>query len=96
MLANRCYTFTTNLAFPITDPFDELLLGPTFGIKKVLQEAGLTLGDIGVIEFHEGKWRHVNVLVTLGLLINPFQHACSLCRPGFGQPDSPRLGQVRH
>jgi len=35
------------------DPFDELLLGPTFATDKVLKSMGLTLGDMGVVEFHE-------------------------------------------
>eukprot|EP01033_Poteriospumella_lacustris_P006770 gene6770-4884_t len=35
------------------DPFEELLLGPTFATKKCLDSLGLTLKDIGVIEFHE-------------------------------------------
>jgi acetyl-CoA acyltransferase len=35
------------------DPFEELLLGPTFGTKKVLDAMNLQLSDIGVIEFHE-------------------------------------------
>ena len=35
------------------DPFEELLLGPTFATSRVLQELNLTLSDIGVIEFHE-------------------------------------------
>lgn len=35
------------------DPFDELLLGPTFATSRVLQQMNLSLADIGVIEFHE-------------------------------------------
>jgi acetyl-CoA acyltransferase len=35
------------------DPFEELLLGPTFATHKVMQKMGLSLSDIGVIEFHE-------------------------------------------
>ena len=35
------------------DPFEELLLGPTFAIHKVMRSMNLTLADIGVIEFHE-------------------------------------------
>jgi len=35
------------------DPFDELLLGPTFAVDKVLKQMKLTLNDMGVIEFHE-------------------------------------------
>ncbi len=40
-------------AYVGVDPFEELLLGPTFATSKVLQNLGLTLNDIGVIEFHE-------------------------------------------
>lgn len=35
------------------DPFEELLLGPTFATSKVLQKMNLTLKDMGVVEFHE-------------------------------------------
>lgn len=35
------------------DPFEELLLGPTFATQKVLKAMNLQLSDIGVIEFHE-------------------------------------------
>ncbi len=34
------------------DPLEELLLGPALAIPKVLQRAGLTLGDMDVIELH--------------------------------------------
>lgn len=36
-----------------SDPFEELLLGPTYAIHKVLKQANLTLADMGVIEIHE-------------------------------------------
>ena len=35
------------------DPFEELLLGPTFACLNVLNQLKLQLSDIGVIEFHE-------------------------------------------
>ena len=35
------------------DPGAELLLGPAYAIPKLLDRAGLTLGDIDVIELHE-------------------------------------------
>ncbi len=35
------------------NPDGELLLGPAYAIPHVLDECGLTLGDIDVIEFHE-------------------------------------------
>mmetsp|Transcript_15382 Transcript_15382/g.49397 ORF Transcript_15382/g.49397 Transcript_15382/m.49397 type:complete len:444 (+) Transcript_15382:36-1367(+) len=40
-------------AFVACDPFEELLLGPTYGASKVLRMANLSLKDIDVIEFHE-------------------------------------------
>lgn len=40
-------------AYVGVDPFEELLLGPTFATSKVLQNLNLSLNDIGVIEFHE-------------------------------------------
>uniref|UniRef100_A0A7S3M7M8 acetyl-CoA C-acyltransferase n=1 Tax=Spumella elongata TaxID=89044 RepID=A0A7S3M7M8_9STRA len=40
-------------AYVGVDPFEELLLGPTFATAKVLQHMKLSLNDIGVIEFHE-------------------------------------------
>lgn len=35
------------------DPVDQLLLGPAYGIPKVLEKAGLQLNDIDVWEIHE-------------------------------------------
>jgi len=39
--------------FVSCDPFEELLLGPTYASTKVLGKAGLTLKDMDVVEFHE-------------------------------------------
>lgn len=35
------------------DPVEELLLGPAFAIPQLLEAAGITLQDVGVIELHE-------------------------------------------
>lgn len=35
------------------DPIDELLLGPAYGIPKILQKAGLKMNDIDTWEIHE-------------------------------------------
>ena len=45
--ALRTYTYVAQ------DPKTELLLGPAYAIPEVLDEAGLTLDDIDVIELHE-------------------------------------------
>jgi len=43
----RAYTYVSQ------DPKDQLLLGPTYATPKVLEQAGLTLKDIDVLEYHE-------------------------------------------
>jgi acetyl-CoA acyltransferase len=45
--ALRDYTYVSQ------DPGTELLLGPAYAIPQVLDDAGLTLADIDVIELHE-------------------------------------------
>lgn len=35
------------------DPIDELLLGPAYGIPRILKKAGLKLSDIDTWEVHE-------------------------------------------
>jgi acetyl-CoA acyltransferase len=40
-------------AFVSMDPMDELLLGPAFAIPKALEQAGITLDQLDVIELHE-------------------------------------------
>ncbi|CAM9352017.1 unnamed protein product [Chrysoparadoxa australica] len=39
--------------FVAVDPFEDLLLGPTFAVDRVLKESGLTMQDIDVFEIHE-------------------------------------------
>jgi len=39
--------------FAAVDPFEEMLLGPSYGISKVLKKQGLDLKDMDVIEMHE-------------------------------------------
>lgn len=45
--------YIRNWTFAAVDPFEQLLLGPTFAASKVLLDAGLSLSDVDVIEFHE-------------------------------------------
>jgi len=40
-------------AYSAVDPFEDLLLGPTYATAQVLQQTGLGIKDIGVVEFHE-------------------------------------------
>jgi acetyl-CoA acyltransferase len=46
-------SYIRHWTYVAVDPFEELLLGPTYATHKVLKAAGLKLSDIGVIEMHE-------------------------------------------
>ncbi|GMH82741.1 hypothetical protein TL16_g09364 [Triparma laevis f. inornata] len=46
-------SYIRDWAFVACDPFEELLLGPTYGAKKCLDSMNLTMDDIGVFEIHE-------------------------------------------
>lgn len=39
--------------FAAVDPFEEMLLGPTYAASKVLDAAGISLEEVDVVEFHE-------------------------------------------
>ncbi len=39
--------------YAAVDPFEDLLLGPTYATNRLLKQAGLTMKDIDVVEFHE-------------------------------------------
>ncbi|CAH0376214.1 unnamed protein product [Pelagomonas calceolata] len=45
--------YLNNWTFAAVDPFEEMLLGPTYATAKVLDMAGVSLDDIDVVEFHE-------------------------------------------
>ena len=46
-------SFLKAWAFVSVDPFEEMLLGPAYGIAKLLRENNLTIADVGVWEIHE-------------------------------------------
>ena len=45
--------YLRNWTFAAVDPFEELLLGPTYAVSKVLGDAKLDLDQIDVVEMHE-------------------------------------------
>ncbi|KYQ50195.1 Trifunctional enzyme subunit beta, mitochondrial [Trachymyrmex zeteki] len=45
--------YLRNFTYVSQDPVDQLLLGPSYAIPKVLDKAKLTMKDIGVWEIHE-------------------------------------------
>jgi acetyl-CoA acyltransferase len=52
-LGIRPIGFIRSYAYAALDPFDQLLQGPVFATPIALDRAGLSLGDIDVIEMHE-------------------------------------------
>jgi acetyl-CoA acyltransferase len=46
-------SYLRSWSFVAVDPFEELLLGPTYATHKVLKDMKLKLSDIGVVEIHE-------------------------------------------
>lgn len=45
--------YLREFAYVSTDPKDQLLLGPTYAVPKVLEQSGLKMSDIDVFEIHE-------------------------------------------
>ncbi|XP_022125472.1 trifunctional enzyme subunit beta, mitochondrial [Pieris rapae] len=45
--------YLRDFTYVAQDPVDQLLLGPAYGIPKILEKSGLQLGDIDTWEIHE-------------------------------------------
>jgi acetyl-CoA acyltransferase len=54
-LGMKPWAYVRDWSFRSCDPWEELLLGPTYCISDILQRNNLTLEDIGVLEIHEGE-----------------------------------------
>eukprot|EP00730_Choanoeca_flexa_P017527 TRINITY_DN8454_c0_g2_i3.p1 TRINITY_DN8454_c0_g2~~TRINITY_DN8454_c0_g2_i3.p1 ORF type:complete len:458 (+),score=123.33 TRINITY_DN8454_c0_g2_i3:221-1594(+) len=52
-LGYKPLAYLSQFCFVAQDPKEQLLLGPAYATEKVLRQAGLTLKDIDVFEFHE-------------------------------------------
>jgi len=52
-LGYRPKAYLRGWIYSAVDPFEELLLGPTFATSRLLARLNLSLADIGVVEFHE-------------------------------------------
>jgi acetyl-CoA acetyltransferase family protein len=52
-LGLRPKAYIRSYVFSAQNVWDELLLGPTFSIAKLLKKTGLELAEIGVLEIHE-------------------------------------------
>ena len=52
-LGYRALGYVRAYAFQGVDPFDQLLIGPAYTTATALDKAGLTLGDIDLIDLHE-------------------------------------------
>lgn len=61
-LGLRPKAYLRDFLYVSQDPIDQLLLGPAYGIPKLLKKAGLTLKDIDSWEIHEAFAVSSNVL----------------------------------
>ena len=52
-LGYKPMSYIRDWAFVACDPFEELLLGPTYGAEKCLRSMNLQMSDVGVFEIHE-------------------------------------------
>lgn len=45
--------YVKDFVFSAVDPFEEMLLGPTYAVSKLLAKNNLSLSDVDVVEMHE-------------------------------------------
>jgi acetyl-CoA acyltransferase len=78
--------------FVALDPKDQLLLGPAYGIARLLKRAGLTADDIDVWEIHEAFAGQVmdRKLSSLNLKKIYFINSAIFCRK-FGNKKSSKI-----
>ena len=53
-LGFKPWAYVRDWSFRSCDPWEELLLGPTYCTHDILQRNNMTLSDMGVLEIHEG------------------------------------------
>lgn len=83
-LGHTPMAFIRSYAYAALDPGEQLLMGPVLAAPVALQRAGLTLGDMDLIEMHEAF--AAQVLCNL----HGFESRAWAERAGFGEP----LGEV--
>lgn len=52
-LGYRPMAFIRSYAVAAVDPADQLLMGPAYAVPRALERAGITWGELGVVEMHE-------------------------------------------
>jgi len=57
-LGFKPWAYVRDWSFRSCDPWDELLLGPTYCTHDIMQRNKLQMSDIGVFEIHEGRSTH--------------------------------------
>jgi acetyl-CoA acyltransferase len=61
-LGFKPWAYVRDWSFRSCDPWEELLLGPTYCTHDILQRNKMQLSDIGVLEIHEGRQWAVGML----------------------------------
>lgn len=81
--------YVRSYAFAAVDPFDQLLIGPAYSTPLALDRAGLGLGDMTLVDFHEAFAAQV-LSVVRALASETFCRE-KLQRPPLGEIDPERL-----
>ena len=55
-LGYKPWAYLRDVSFKACNPWDELLLGPTYCTSDILQRNNLSMEDMGVLEIHEGMY----------------------------------------
>jgi acetyl-CoA acyltransferase len=81
-LGFKPWAYVRDWSFRSCDPWEELLLGPTYCTHDILQRNKMQLSDIGVLEIHEGRQWAVGVCSEMLDLIHIILRSgvYSLCR----------------
>jgi hypothetical protein len=64
-LGYKPLAYLRDWSFRACDPWEELLLGPTYCTSEILQRNKMALSDIGVLEIHEGMCLFVSLITWL-------------------------------
>ena len=60
-LGYKPWAYLRDWSFRACDPWEELLLGPTYCTDEIMTRNKLTLQDMGVFEIHEGTSHFVGI-----------------------------------
>mmetsp|Transcript_6121 Transcript_6121/g.13226 ORF Transcript_6121/g.13226 Transcript_6121/m.13226 type:complete len:404 (-) Transcript_6121:2532-3743(-) len=74
-LGFKPWAYLRDWSFKSCDPWEELLLGPTYCTDDIMQRNKMTINDIGVFEIHEGMYMYICTYTYCVVLCTEIRHA---------------------